>query len=470
MLSGFVERRTLYACMLATGAIFVDTAIVNVVLPDIRADLGTTLAEEQWIVNAYLVTMTAFVLPAGVLGDVHGHKRMLQIGLALFAVATLFVGLAPTPLTEIAARALQGIAAALMTPASIAILRTSIAPERQARAVGLWVTGTSLSSAIAPAFGGIIGGLVGWRWAFLVVIPGVLLALWFSRGILEAERTERRVDVVGGIITALAIGLVTAGLIEWPARGLTDPLVLALIAGGVLALVWFIAHERRFPDPMIPARAIRDRLMNRVHVFTILAWSTPLAMQLLISIRLQSALGFGPMATGFLLLPMSVTIVLLSSRLTRIAAGGRMLAMLRLGPILTALSAVPALFLVPGWTWIVLPAEAVLGIGMACMAGPVTHAVLQLSPRGDEGMQSAINLAAARFGTLLAIAVLGIAAAIGWSVAGGGAVPTNPLDGAGDANLGAYRAGLVLVALLALAAVPFATAARRPDAAAAAPR
>ena len=135
MLRGFVERKTLFACILATGAIFIDISIVNVVLPDIRNDLHTSLAQEQWIVNAYLITMTAFVLPAGVMGDVWGHKRMLRVGLAAFVVATLLVGLAPTADFLIGARALQGLAAALMTPASIAILRTSIAPERQARAI-----------------------------------------------------------------------------------------------------------------------------------------------------------------------------------------------------------------------------------------------------------------------------------------------------------------------------------------------
>ncbi len=467
MLSDFAERRTLLACMLATGAIFVDIAIVNVVIPDMRADLGTTLAEEQWIVNAYLVAMTAFVLPAGVMGDLYGHKRMLQIGLALFAVATALVGLAPTPETEIGARALQGFAAALMTPASMAILRTSIAPERQARAVGLWVTGTSLSSAIAPAFGGVIGGLFGWRWAFLVVIPGVLLGLWFSRGILPTPRIERRVDVTGGIIAAAAIGLLTAGLIEWPSRGIDNPIVLGLLLLGVSAGALFVLHERRFPEPMIPARAIRDRIMNRVHVFTILAWSTPLAVQLLLSIRLQSALGFGPIATGFLLLPMSVMIILFSARFTRWAARDHMLLMLRVGPALTALSCVPALFLAPGRVWTVVAALTLLGIGMACMAGPVTHAVLQLAPKGDEGMQSAINLAAARFGTLLVIALLGIAAAVGWTLSGGGTPPTNPLEGGGFSE-GAYRAGIVLAAIVAVAAIPFATAATRKTPAAAA--
>ncbi len=467
MLAGFVERRTLFACMLATGAIFVDIAIVNVVIPDLRADLGTTLAEEQWIVNAYLVTMTAFVLPAGVMGDLYGHKRMLQIGLALFAVATLFVGLAPTPETEIAARALQGFAAALMTPASMAILRTSIAPERQARAVGLWVTGTSLSSAIAPAFGGVIGGLFGWRWAFLVVIPGVLLGLWYSRGIVPTPRIERRVDVTGGIITAAGIGLLTAGLIESPSRGLGDPLVVALLVLAVAAGVLFVFHERRFPEPMIPARAIRDRVMNRLHVFTILAWSTPLAVQLLLSIRLQSALGLGPIATGFLLLPMSGMIIILSAPFTRWAARDHMRLMMRVGPALTAASCIPALLLAPGRVWIVVPTLVLLGIGMACLAGPVTHAVLQLSPPGDEGMQSAINLAAARFGSLLIIAMLGIAAAIGWTWSGGGTPPANPLEGGGFSE-GAYQAGLILAAAVALAAVPFATAARRSRAAEAA--
>jgi len=467
MLAGFSERRTLYACILATGAIFVDITIVNVLLPEIRNDLHTSLAQEQWIVNAYLVTMTAFVLPAGVMGDLYGHRRMLQIGLATFAFATLLVGLAPTANFEIGARGLQGLAAALMTPASIAILRTSIAPERQARAVGLWVTGTSLSVAIAPAFGGLIGGVFGWRWAFLVVIPGVLIALFFARGILDTPRRERRIDYVGGVLTAGAIGLLTAALIEWPARGLTDPLVLALLGLGLVVGGIFVVHERSFSEPMLPARAVRDRTMNRVHVFTILAWSTPLLVSLLISIRLQSALGYGPIATGLLLLPMSVMVMLFSRILTHVAAGNQMLLMLRLGPLLTAVSCIPALFLDEGRIWITVPAQMLLGIGMACMAGPVTHAVLQLSPSGDEGMQSAINLAAARFGTLLAIALLGIAATVGWSLSGGGNAPANALSGSGAFADGAYQAGLVLAAVLAIAAVPFATAAKRKPAAAA---
>ncbi len=162
-----------------------------------------------------------------------------------------------------------------------------------------------------------------------------------------------------------------------------------------------------------------------------------------------------------------VMIMLCSRILTRVAAGNQMLLMLRLGPLLTAVSCIPALFLDPGRIWITVPAQMLLGIGMACMAGPVTHAVLQLSRSGDEGMQSAINLAAARFGTLLAIALLGIAATVGWSLAGGGNAPANALSGSGAFYDGAYQAGLVLAAVLAIAAVPFATAAKRKPAAAA---
>ncbi|MGI9117518.1 MAG: MFS transporter [Gaiellales bacterium] len=461
LLRGFHERWTLLACILATGAIFIDISVVNVVLPDIHRDLHTSLAQEQWIVNAYLITMTAFVLPSGVMGDVYGHRRMLMIGCAAFAAATVLVGLSPNAEFLVGARAVQGLAAALITPSSVAILRTAIAPERQARAVGIWVTGTSISSSVAPAFGGIVGGLFGWRWAFFVVVPFVLLSLWLARGILSDGVAGRRVDFVGGAIASIAIALLTGALIEWPARGALDPLVLGLAVGSVAMLLIFIQHERMFPDPMIPARAVRDRLMNRVHVFTILAWSTPLTMGLLISIRLQSALGYGPITTGFLILPMSLMIFAFSRRLTALAAERHMLLMLRVGPLLTAASVLPAWFLADGRVWIVIPAQMLLGLGMACMAGPVTHAVLQLAHEGDEGMQSAINLAAARFGTLLSIALLGIAAAIGWSAAGGGVAPLNALGGSGPFADGAYQAGLVLSALLALAAIPFASAARR---------
>lgn len=468
LLRSFHERWTLLSCILATGAIFIDITVVNVVLPDIHRDLGTSLAQEQWIVNAYLITMTAFVLPAGVMGDVWGHRRMLMIGCAGFAAATLLVGLSPNAEFLVGARAVQGLAAALITPSSVAILRTAIAPERQARAVGVWVTGTSISSSAAPALGGVVGGLFGWRWAFFVVIPFVLVSLVLARGIQSDGVPGRRVDLVGGAIASLAIAFLTGALIEWPVRGIADPIVLGLFAASVVALLLFVRHERVFPDPMIPARAVRDRLMNRVHVFTILAWSTPLTMGLLISIRLQSALGYGPITTGFLMLPMSLMIFAFSRRLTALAADRHMLLMLRLGPLLTAASIVPAWFLADGRVWMVVPAQMLLGLGMACMAGPVTHAVLQLAPAGDEGMQSAVNLAAARFGTLLSIALLGIAAAIGWTLAGGGTAPLNALGGSGPFADGAYQAGLALSALLALAAIPFASPARRAAAAPAA--
>ena len=466
MTGGLAERRILLACIFATGAIFVDISVVNVVLPDLRLELHTSLAEEQWIINAYLVTMTAFVLPSGVLGDVYGHRRLLQWGLGLFAIATLFVGLAPTPLLEILARGLQGIAAALMTPASIAILRTAIPKDRQARAVGVWAMGTSISSAAGPVIGGIVGGLFGWRWAFLVVIPILLAALWFSKSIPETQTTNRRVDIAGGILAALTIGLAVAALIEWPVRGISDPLVLAIVAAGIAAGALFVLHERRFTDPMIPVRAVKDRALNTVHLYTILAWSTPLAALLLVSIQLQSAAGLGPIGTGFMLLPMSLVVAALATWLTRVAAHGRMLVMLRIGPLITALSIVPALFIDASHPWMAVVATVLMGVGMACMAGPVTHAVLQLSPHGDEGMQSAINLAAARFGTLIAIALIGIAAAVGWSLAGGGAVPANPLSGDGSLAQAAYRAALVMIAVFALAAIPFATSAVRQPAAA----
>jgi len=461
-----VERRILLATLLATGSIFIDISVVNVVLPDMRADLGTTLAEEQWIVNAYLVTMTAFVLPCGVLADVHGHRRLLQIGLALFAVATVLVGIAPTAGFEIGARALQGVAAAIVTPASVATLRAAIPAERQARAVGVWAVGTSLSAALGPVVGGVVGGLAGWRWAFLVVVPAVLASMWFARDIPDTATTARRTDLAGGALAALAIGAAVAALIEWPVRGLADPLVLGLLAAALLLGAAFALHERRFPDPMLPARAVRDRAINRVHVFTVLAWSTPIAAMLLLSIRLQTAGGLGPIATGFALLPMSAVITLLSKPLTERAAAGRMLLLLRVGPVITAVATVVAVFVGPDRLWVALVATLLMGLGMACMAGPVTHAVLQLSPQGDEGMQSAINLAAARFGTLLAVALIGIAATIGWGLAGGGAAPANPLEELGVPADGAYRAALVMTALFALAAIPFASAATRRAAAA----
>jgi MFS family permease len=456
------DGRILAAAMLATGAIFVDLSVLSVVLPGLRDDLGTTLAQEQWIVNAYFIATVALVLPCGVIGDIYGHRRLLRLGILVFVVATLLVAIAPDPLLAIGARALVGVGAAMITPSSVAILRTAIAPERRVRAIGLWATGTALSSAIGPVLGGLVSGLVGWRWAFLVVVPALLAALVLARAIPANARADRRIDVVGGVLVALAAGLLVAALIEVPGIGATHPRVLLPAAGGVLAAALLILHERRFPDPIIPPRAVRDRLLNRVHLYTLLAWSVPTTLLLLLSIQLQTRGGVGAIATGLLLAPTSLAIALLSPRLTRIAADGRMRAMMRVGPLLTASSTLPAAFIAPGRVWLGLVAALILGLGMACLAAPVTHAVLHLSPPGDEGMQSAINLAAARTGSLLSVALLGIAAAAGWAVAGGGAVPANPLQEAGVLGDAAYRGALVLIAALALLAVPLATSAVRP--------
>ncbi len=447
--------------MLATGAIFVDLSVVSVVLPGLRDDLGTTLAQEQWIVNAYFIAMVALVLPCGVLGDVYGHRRILRIGIGVFAAATVLVAVAPDPLLAILARGLVGAGAALITPSSVAVLRTAIAPERQVRAVGLWATGTAASSAVGPVIGGVVSGLAGWRWAFLVVLPALIVAFAFARSIPRTERIERRIDVIGSVLVALTAGLFVAALIEVPELGPGDPRVvlpaLAALATGAL----LVMRERRFPEPIIPPRALRDRLMNRVHLYTLLAWSMPTTMLLLLSIQLQTRGGVGAIVTGLVLAPTSLAIALLSPRMTRIAAAGRMRTMMRGAPLLTAAATIPAAFIAPGRVWLGVVAALVLGLGMACLAAPVTHAVLHLAPHGDEGMQSAINLAAARAGALLSVALLGIAAAAGWALAGGGATPSNPLEEVGAFGDGAYRGALVLVAGLALLAIPLATAAVR---------
>ena len=455
------DGRILAAAMLATGAIFVDLSVVSVVLPGLRDELGTTLAQEQWIVNAYFIATVALVLPCGVLGDVYGHRRLLRIGIAVFAIATVLVAVAPDPLLAIFARGLVGVGAAMITPSSVAVLRTAIAPEHQVRAVGLWATGTALSSAVGPVLGGLVSGLAGWRWAFLVVLPALVAAFGFARAIPEGARTQRRVDLIGGALVALTAGLLVAALIEVPVLGPGDPRVFLPGLAAFATASLLVVRERRFPDPIIPPRALRDRLLNRVHLYTLLAWSMPTTMLLLLSIQLQTRGDVGAITTGLVLAPTSLAIALLSPRMTRMAAGGRMRLMMRGAPILTAAATIPAAFIAPGRVWLGLVSALILGLGMACLAAPVTHAVLHLSPRGDEGMQSAINLAAARTGALLSVALLGIAAAAGWALAGGGAIPTNPLEEAGALGDAAYRGALVLVAALALLAIPLATSAVR---------
>src|SRR3954464_1456579 len=228
---------------------------MNVALPAIQKDLGADLAQQQWIVEAYLLTLSSLLLVGGSLDDLFERRTVYALGVAGFRVMSLVCAIAPSVEVLIAARALQGVAGALLVPSTLAIIVATFPPAERGGAIGTWTAWTGISTVIGPLGGGALLEVASWRWIFVLNIPFVLLTLWLIKRAMpkmHSARSGARVDVLGGVLCGLGLGGVIVALIEQPRRGWTDPLIVAGLVGGALALALFIAHEMRTRDPMLP--------------------------------------------------------------------------------------------------------------------------------------------------------------------------------------------------------------------------
>jgi EmrB/QacA subfamily drug resistance transporter len=413
-----VARWTLIASILGSSMAFVDGSVVNVALPSIQADLGGGLATQQWVVDAYLLTLGSLILVGGSLGDIFGESRVFAIGVASFAGASLLCAIAPDATALIVFRGVQGMAGALLTPASLAMITATFTGTARGNAIGQWTSWTGISFILGPTLGGWLVDVSTWRVIFLINIPIALatfLLLVRLGGMHQKRREDLRVDVPGAILCTAGLGLLVAGFIEQPQRGWGDPLILAAFLGGAALLGAFVAYELRTPMPMLPLRLFRLRNFSVTNVETLSVYGGLSALTTFLTLYLIEFAGFSALHAGISLLPVTVVMFFLSPRTGRLSMQYGPRLFMALGPIIAGLGVLAYTRLpqdVNYWADI-LPALLVFSLGLSLTVAPLTTTVLADAGPGDAGVASGVNNAVARIAGLLAIAILGILAAGG---------------------------------------------------------
>ena len=409
------ETGTIVATVLGSSLAFVVGSIINVALPSMQRDLGTDAAGAQWIVNAYLLPLGALVLIGGALGDHYGRKRLFQTGLIVFTIGCLGCALSPSLPALLAARAVQGVGAALLAPNSLAIIAASFTGERRGKAVGTWAAAGAIAGAVAPVLGGWIVDAANWHWAFLVVVPPAAAAYLVARRSV-AESVEdpddaAPLDWTGAATITLALATLVWALIALPGRGIGDAGVLgALAAGTALAAAFGRVEHARGERAMMPLALFATPAFTGISLLTLLLYAALGGLLVLLPYMLIESFGFGATEAGAALLPMPLIIGTLSRAAGGLAGRIGTRPMLVAGPLVVAagfalLSGVPS----EGfdyWTD-VLPGLVTLSLGMATSVAPLTTAVMDSVPDDKVGVASGVNNAISRVAGLVATALLG---------------------------------------------------------------
>uniref|UniRef100_A0AAU2K2H9 MFS transporter n=1 Tax=Streptomyces sp. NBC_00049 TaxID=2903617 RepID=A0AAU2K2H9_9ACTN len=408
-------RWILLATVLGSTMAMLDSTVVNVALPRIGQDLDADLAVLQWTVNAYLLTLAGLILVGGALSDRFGRRRIFVLGVVWFAVGSLLCGIAPNAGVLIAARALQGVGGALLTPGSLALIQGSIRAGDRGRAVGLWSGLGGVGAAVGPFLGGWLVDGPGWRWVFLLNVPVAALCVPVAlRHVPESRdpQAHGRFDVAGAVLGAGSLGLITYALIE--ARSGTAAMIAAAVLG-VLLGVAFVLVERRRADPMVPPDIFASRQFTAVNLVTLCVYAALGGFFFFVVLQLQVVSGYSALATGAAMLPTTVLMLLLSARSGELGERIGPRIPLTVGPLLCAAGALLMLRVGPSASYAgdVLPAMVVMGMGLVALVAPLTATVLASVDPGRAGLASGINNAAARAAGLLAVAALPLLAGMG---------------------------------------------------------
>jgi EmrB/QacA subfamily drug resistance transporter len=375
------------------------------------------VADLQWVVNAYTLTLAGLLLLGGTLGDRFGRRRIFLVGVIWFALASLLCGIAPSAGTLILARALQGVGAALLTPGSLAILQASFTPDDRPRAIGAWSGLGGVATAIGPFLGGWLISAVSWRLVFFINLPvAAVVVLVAARHVPEsrAPRVAGRLDVPGALAVTTGLVGLTYGLIEGPGRGWDAPVVLGALAGGAVSFTAFLLIEQRTADPMLPLAVFRSAQFSAANAVTFVVYGALGGALFLLPVVLQQVAGYSPMVAGTALLPVTVIMLALSSRSGALAGriGPRL--QMSVGPLVIAagLTLLTRIDREGSYLTQVLPAVTVFGLGLAINVAPLTSTALNAVPAEHAGVASAINNDVARAAGLIAVAVLPVAAGI----------------------------------------------------------
>jgi EmrB/QacA subfamily drug resistance transporter len=410
------KRLVLVATVIGSSIAFLDAFVVNVALPTIDEELGLGLSGEQWMFLSYSLALAALYLPAGALGDRYGYANTFVVGVIGFALASVLAGLAPSSEVLIAARAVQGIFGALLTPGSLALLRATYGDDA-GKAIGAWTAWTSIATAAGPVVGGAIVEAVSWRVIFLLNIPLAVVTVILTLVSRDACRTQirhRRLDPAGIVLGAVGVGALVWTLVEGPESGFDSPAVLAGFAVAGLALGAFVLCESRIEEPMMPLSLFRIRELSVANLATFFVYGALGAAIFYVVLFAQSVLGYSAVEAGVVLAPVSIILWLLAARFGRAADRIGARPFLIGGPLSIALGLALLGRLETGASyWVeVFPALVIFSVGLAATVPPITATALKPAPEGLTGIASGINTTVSRLGQLIAVAAIGAVVAL----------------------------------------------------------
>ncbi|WP_040569071.1 MFS transporter [Microbacterium yannicii] len=428
------QRSVLWIAILASFVAFLDGTVVNVALPAISDELGGGLTTQQWVVDAYLITLGALILVAGSVSDAYGRVLVLRIGLIGFGIASVAIAAAPTAEFLIVARAVQGAAGAFLVPSSLALITSNFTGPAQGRAIGVWTAATTTAMIVGPVIGGVFVDLLSWRLAFLInVVPIAVTLLLLARGSFrDIRKPDASIDWLGAILCTLGLGAMVFALIEQPNLGWSSPAIWAPMIVGALMFAGFIVRQRLVRSPILPLDLFRVRNFWTGNIATLFIYGALSLNGFVVVVYLQQGAGLPATLAGLASLPMTVLLILFSSRIGALSGRWGPRLFMTVGPITMGIGAL-LLLTVGGdfsYWWQVLPSMVVMGLGLALTVAPLTSAILGAIDSERSGIASAVNNAVSRVAGLVTIAALA-------TIVGG----TLDLDGF-------HRAAIVTAALM----------------------
>jgi EmrB/QacA subfamily drug resistance transporter len=409
------QRLTLAAAIVGSGVAALDGTIVNVALPSIERDLGGGLTGQQWVANAYLLSLGSLILIGGSLGDIYGERRIFALGVGAFGVFSVGCALAPTIEVLIAARALQGAAGALLTPSALAIIVAAFPTGERAAAIGMWTAWGGIATIVGPLLGGVIVDHASWRWIFAINVPPVAatIALVLAAVPPTARVAGRKVDVTGALLCMFGLGGFVFALIEQPGHGWSSPLIWIPLIAGIATFGAFIVYERRTAEPMLKLELFSRRNFSVGNAETLSMYAGIAILFFFLIIYLQQVAGYSAVRSGLTTVPVTLVMFALSRRFGALADRHGPRLFMGCGPLVAAAGILLLLRvgMHPSYLTDLLPALLVFALGLTATVAPLTATVLADADESDAGIASAINNAVARVAGLVGVAVVGVVVA-----------------------------------------------------------